>query len=41
MEKEYCKLLDRYNTECDDHNNTRKELQSLKSKFEGIKSLFN
>ena len=41
MDIKYNELFNNYKTECEDHNNTRDELQKLKSKLEGIKSLFN
>jgi hypothetical protein len=41
MDVKYNELFNKYETECDEHNNTKNELQKLKSKFEGIKSLFN
>lgn len=41
MDVKYNELFNKYKTECDEHNNTKNELQKLKSKLEGIKSLFN
>jgi hypothetical protein len=41
MDIKYNELFNNYKTICEDHNNTRDELQKLKSKLEGIKSLFN
>ena len=41
LDIKYNQLLDKYETECKDHLNTKEELGKLKLKFEGIKSLFN
>ena len=41
MDVDYKNLLTKYNSECEDHNNTKENLKKLQSKFEGIKSLFN
>ena len=41
MNYKYNELFKTYTIECDEHNNTKNELQKLKTKFEGIKSLFN
>jgi hypothetical protein len=41
LDIKYNQLLNKYETECKEHLNTKEELGKLKLKFEGIKSLFN
>jgi peptidoglycan hydrolase CwlO-like protein len=41
LDSQFADLIAKYEAECKNHNNTKEDLNKLKIKFEGIKSLFN